>query len=150
MPGLPGLKSRLDGRLRPAQAERLRAARAVSGLTVREVAAKVGVCTQSIEAWERGTVPMSHNRAALAELYGVAEGVLFAEHEATIAAAKSLLQPVVVALTAKGSHRAMGADYEPTKVLVELTNWCQEQICPPRAPRVPGRGVPAGALRAHR
>jgi transcriptional regulator with XRE-family HTH domain len=73
--------------------ERLGAARLVAGLTIRQVATDIGVNHNSVEAWERGSVPAEEIRAQLAALYEVDEDVLFAEVAARLGAARDLLRP---------------------------------------------------------
>ena len=72
---------------------RLRAARDLAGMTLRGVAAELGVSVNSVVQWEHGTLPVEDNRAKLAALYGRDEDVLFAEVAARMDAARALLRP---------------------------------------------------------
>ncbi|MBO0863488.1 MAG: helix-turn-helix transcriptional regulator [Mycobacterium sp.] len=82
---------RLSEAERTAMAKRLKAARYMAELTMREAASRLGVNLTSITQWESGTLPVPKSRQRLAELYGVAETTLFAEVAAHIEAAKALL-----------------------------------------------------------
>jgi transcriptional regulator with XRE-family HTH domain len=83
---------RLDPKERAAMAKRLKAARYTAGLTVRKVAADLGVHVASVTQWESGTVPVPETRAQLAALYHVDEDNLFREVAAHEAEARDLLQ----------------------------------------------------------
>jgi transcriptional regulator with XRE-family HTH domain len=76
-----------------AMSERLQAARWLAGLSMRAVASTIGVSAPAVAGWEKGTLPESPHRAALAELYGVDEAILFAEVESQLNAARELLRP---------------------------------------------------------
>jgi transcriptional regulator with XRE-family HTH domain len=82
---------RLDQQERQAMGERLQGARLLAGLMIREVAKSQAVSVNSVHNWERGAVPNSQLRAALAALYKVDEDILFAEIAARRAHAESLL-----------------------------------------------------------
>lgn len=86
---------RLNRSEREAMAERLEAARYMAGLSIRGVAAELGVHTASVTQWESGSVPVPETRARLAELYGIEEDVLFPELAARRKAAEALLRPTV-------------------------------------------------------
>jgi len=59
------------------QGQILRAARYRAGLTLRQVADRLGVCLDTVHRWERGAVGVKqHYLAELASLYGVAPGEL--------------------------------------------------------------------------
>jgi transcriptional regulator with XRE-family HTH domain len=72
---------------------RLRAARDVAGLGVRDVACRLGVSTSTVNGWENGALPGEDLRAQIADLYGRPEQLLFAEYYARIEAARALLAP---------------------------------------------------------
>lgn len=76
---------------RTAMGERLRAARDLSGLSLRQIADAIGVSFSSVQEWERGSLPGAEIRSRLAELYAVDGDILFAEFEARVAAAKALI-----------------------------------------------------------
>ena len=60
--------------------ERVRAARYVTGLSMRELAVKCGVSLHTVQNWERGSVPRDATiRERLCAVLGVEEGILFAE-----------------------------------------------------------------------
>jgi transcriptional regulator with XRE-family HTH domain len=82
---------RLSKAERDAMGERVRAARSVSGLTLRDVAADLGVSTNSVSQWEHGALPSPAKRAELAHLYDVAEARLFAEYFALVEEARAIL-----------------------------------------------------------
>jgi transcriptional regulator with XRE-family HTH domain len=82
---------RLNKRERQAMGERLHGARQLAGLMIREVANSQDVSVNSVHNWERGAVPSSDLRTALAALYHVDEDILFAEIAARRAHAESLL-----------------------------------------------------------
>jgi transcriptional regulator with XRE-family HTH domain len=64
---------------------RLREARLQSGLTVREVADRLGLKHAIIVKYENGTVVPSIDRLqALAQLYGLTPAALLVEHDAAI------------------------------------------------------------------
>ncbi|HEY2304191.1 MAG TPA: helix-turn-helix domain-containing protein [Acidimicrobiales bacterium] len=67
---------------------RLAAGRTEAGLTLQAVADRLGVSNSVVAAWERGSVPDDDRRAALADLYGIGEAVLFAEYESALAAVR--------------------------------------------------------------
>ena len=76
---------------RTAMGERLRAARDVSGLSLRQIADATGVSFTTVPEWEHGSLPRPDIRARLADLYDVDEDILFAEYESRVAAAKALI-----------------------------------------------------------
>jgi transcriptional regulator with XRE-family HTH domain len=82
---------RLSKKDRAAMGRRLKAARQMSGKTIRGVAEELGAHVASITQWEAGSVPVAATRARLAELYGIDEKILFAEIEAKRQAAVELL-----------------------------------------------------------
>jgi transcriptional regulator with XRE-family HTH domain len=84
---------RLSKKDRAAMARRLKAAREMTGKTLRGLAAELDVHVASITQWEAGTVPVPETRARLAEAYGVDEQILFAEIEAKRQEAYALLRP---------------------------------------------------------
>jgi transcriptional regulator with XRE-family HTH domain len=84
---------RLTRAERATMGDRLRAARHVAGLTLREVADTAGVSVNAVEQWEHGSLPQPTLRAGLAQLYGQPEELLFAEHETKMEAARALLRP---------------------------------------------------------
>ena len=84
---------RLTADERSALGDRLRMARNLANLTVRAVAGKFGVSTNTVHHWEHGGLPSDELRPQIAALYGVDEDVLFAEHESRVAAARALLRP---------------------------------------------------------
>lgn len=80
---------RLSLNERVAMAERLAAARQISGLSLRDVASDLGLSPHAVHQWERGSLPtLAATRARLAELYGVPVERLFAEVESHLAAAR--------------------------------------------------------------
>ncbi|HEY2300796.1 MAG TPA: helix-turn-helix transcriptional regulator [Acidimicrobiales bacterium] len=84
---------RLNRDERTAMGDRLRAARHVADLTLRQVATATAVSVNAVDQWEHGALPGPELRAVLAELYGQPETVLFAEHETKMEAARALLRP---------------------------------------------------------
>jgi transcriptional regulator with XRE-family HTH domain len=75
-------------------AKRLAAARWVAKLSLRDVAAQIGVSVNSITSWEKGAMlPRPEHRERLAALYGLPEAQLFAEYEAHLEGARDLLRP---------------------------------------------------------
>jgi transcriptional regulator with XRE-family HTH domain len=61
-------------------AERLRAARKLSGLTLSEVAGRVGVSESTVSRWETGRREPDYSQLrALADLYNLTVAVLFGE-----------------------------------------------------------------------
>jgi transcriptional regulator with XRE-family HTH domain len=74
--------------------DRMRLARHLANLTVRAVAGKFGVSTNTVHHWEHGGLPAAELRPQIASLYGVDEPLLFAEHEARLEEARRLLRPV--------------------------------------------------------
>lgn len=84
---------RLSKQDRADMGQRLKAARYTAGITIRGVAAELGVNVASVTQWESGTVPIPETRARLAKLYDLDEDVLFAELAAQREAAKALLRP---------------------------------------------------------
>jgi|HubBroStandDraft_6_1064221.scaffolds.fasta_scaffold238169_3 transcriptional regulator with XRE-family HTH domain len=84
---------RLNKKEKQAMGARLKAARDVAGLGVREVTFRLGVSsTNTVKGWENGSLPSEELRAEVAELYGRPERVLFAEYYAHIDAALALLE----------------------------------------------------------
>jgi transcriptional regulator with XRE-family HTH domain len=83
--------NQLTDQERSAMAQRLRAARELARLSIRLVASELSVNVKSVVNWESGMVPSPDNRAALVQLYGVEDGILFSELAAREAAARKLL-----------------------------------------------------------
>ena len=72
--------SRLTVSDRIAMGERVRAARYVAQLSMRELGIKCGVSLHTVQNWERGSVPRDAIiRGRVCDVLGVDEGVLFAE-----------------------------------------------------------------------
>ena len=71
---------RLSNREKARMGQRVRAAREVAELGLRQVARQFSVSTSTVSAWERGSVPAPEVRAQLADLYGVSEELLFSEY----------------------------------------------------------------------
>ncbi len=82
---------RLDKAERAVMGERVRAARHLSGLTLRQVADKTGVTTNAVVSWEQGTLPRPELRATVADLYQLPEVKLFAEYFAHLADLRKLV-----------------------------------------------------------
>jgi len=70
----------------------MRAAREVGGYSLPQVSKKLGVTSNSVVQWERGSIPNDELRPAIAALYGVDEQILFHEYEARMAANRALLE----------------------------------------------------------
>jgi transcriptional regulator with XRE-family HTH domain len=83
---------RLNREERTLLGQRLRTARELARFTMRGVAESMGVNVNSVVQWERGSVPTSDRRAALAVLYGIPEDQLFAEVLAHETEARALLR----------------------------------------------------------
>jgi hypothetical protein len=96
MPGHEGLNWDLSPVERKAQAERMRWARKLAGLTMEQAARLTGVTVTSIKQWEGGSLPtMPGLRPRIAAVYGVAEAVLFAELEEQMARGWRMVRPGV-------------------------------------------------------
>jgi transcriptional regulator with XRE-family HTH domain len=84
---------RLTAEQKTAQGDRLRMARNLARLTVRDVAGRFGVSLNTVHHWEHGGLPSDELRPLIAELYGVDERILFQEYEDRLEAARELLKP---------------------------------------------------------
>lgn len=82
---------RLSKKDRLQMGARVRAGRDAAGLSIREVAEKMGRAPNAVEGWEHGSLPRPETRAQLAELYGVDERALFIEYHAKVEQARALL-----------------------------------------------------------
>jgi transcriptional regulator with XRE-family HTH domain len=77
---------------RMAMGERLRAARYVAELSIRELAEKLKVSAHTVQNWERGQIPRDpRTRAELCEVLNVDEAMVFAEFFAKIEEARAVI-----------------------------------------------------------
>ena len=83
---------RLTSAERETMGDRVRAARCVAGLTIRDIGTDLGVTPNSVSQWEHGSLPGAIHRAKLAKLLGFPETKLFAEHHAMITKARALIE----------------------------------------------------------
>jgi transcriptional regulator with XRE-family HTH domain len=86
---------RLNKKEKQTMGARLKAARDVAGLGLRDVACKLGTSTSTVQGWEEGAFPGPAFRAQLAELYGRPQEVLFAEYFTRLARLEALLETAV-------------------------------------------------------
>jgi transcriptional regulator with XRE-family HTH domain len=84
---------RLDPAARQSMGARLKAARQLAGYTMRQIAEQRGVTPSAVLEWEHGSLPSDGHRAALAELYGVSEQLLFAELADRLAELDRIVNP---------------------------------------------------------
>jgi transcriptional regulator with XRE-family HTH domain len=72
--------------------ERLRAARYVAQLSIRELSEKLAVSPHTVQNWERGQVPRDpRHRAILCDALNVDETMVFAEYFAKIEEARAVI-----------------------------------------------------------
>lgn len=83
---------RLTKKEKQAMGRRLKAARDVAGLGLRDVVCKLGTSTSTVQGWEEGAFPGPAFRAQLAQLYGRPQELLWTEYYAHIEAARALLE----------------------------------------------------------
>jgi transcriptional regulator with XRE-family HTH domain len=89
--GRPNTGHGLNPAERAAMGEQLHAARWEANLSIRSLAAAVGVSSNAVAKWEHGSLPGDATRRRLAGLFGVPEIDLFAKYEARMAALRARL-----------------------------------------------------------
>lgn len=76
-----------------AMGERLRAARYVAEMSIRELAEKLGVSPHTVQNWERGQIPRDPRmRGVLCDTLNVDEAMVFAEFFAKIEEARAVIR----------------------------------------------------------